>query len=104
LAFLSSGALVIVAMTGRDPLLFGVGLFTMISKEVGLFSLVAQGECGFVNGYESSNHRQDTAVFPPVPVMFHPGVSKVVGLLVALWGDCPSKWAWISEFRPMAKV
>ena len=39
LAFLSSGALVIVAMSGRDPLLFGVGLFTMISNEVGLFSL-----------------------------------------------------------------
>ena len=41
LAFLSSMALVTVAMTGRDPLLFGVGLFTMISNEVGLFSLRA---------------------------------------------------------------
>jgi hypothetical protein len=42
LAFLSSGALVIVAMSGRDPLLFGVGLFTMISNEIGLFSLGAK--------------------------------------------------------------
>jgi hypothetical protein len=47
LAFLSSGALVIVAMSGRDPLLFGVGLFTMISNEIGLFSLGAKRRPAF---------------------------------------------------------
>jgi uncharacterized protein with beta-barrel porin domain len=38
LAFLSSAALVVAATTGRDPLMFGVGLFAMLSNEVGLLS------------------------------------------------------------------
>jgi hypothetical protein len=39
LTLLSGTAMMAVATTGRDPLLFGIGLFNVVANQVGLFSL-----------------------------------------------------------------
>jgi hypothetical protein len=39
LTLLSGTAMMAVATAGRDPLLFGIGLFSVIANQVALFSL-----------------------------------------------------------------